>query len=99
MSTARASTCARKASRTISSSPSPNGNLPQRVKMASRRLGHLAFDLVYADLSSDLSGAQTSNGSPVRSNNEGSSFSGLFTRVDMGHIVMGSDGWLMIRSL
>jgi len=37
-------------------------------------------------------GAHTSNGSPVRSNNDGSSFSGLFTRVEMGHIVMGSEG-------
>jgi hypothetical protein len=46
---------------------------------------------VYA-LPSDLRGAHTSNGSPVRSNNEGSSFSGAFTRVEMGHIVIDADG-------
>ena len=43
-------------------------------------------------LPSDFSGAHTSNGSPVRSNSAGSSFSGLFTRVEMDHIVIGSDG-------
>ena len=43
-------------------------------------------------LPSDLKGAHTSNGSPVRSSSEGSSFSGLFTRVEMGHIVIGSEG-------
>ena len=41
---------------------------------------------------SDLMGADASNGLPMRSNSEGSSFSGLFTRVEMGHIVIGSDG-------
>jgi hypothetical protein len=43
-------------------------------------------------LPSDLKGAQTSNAPPVRSNSEGSSFSGLFTRVEMGHIVIGHGG-------
>ena len=43
-------------------------------------------------LPSDFRGAHTSNGSPVPSSSEGSSFSGLFTRLEMGHIVMGSDG-------
>ena len=43
-------------------------------------------------LPSDLKGAHTSKGSPTRSNNDGSSFSGLFTRVEIGHIVIGSDG-------
>ena len=42
-------------------------------------------------LPSDLRGAHTSNGSPVRPSSEGSSFSGLFTRVEMGHIVIGCD--------
>ena len=42
-------------------------------------------------LPSDLRGAHTSNGSPVRPISEGSSFSGLFTRVEMGHIVIGCD--------
>lgn len=41
---------------------------------------------------SDRRGAHTLNGSPARSNSEGSSFSGLFTRVEMGHIVIGSGG-------
>jgi hypothetical protein len=49
------------------------------------------IDPSYA-LLSDPKGAQTSNASSVRSNSEGSSFSGLFTRVEMGHIVIGSDG-------
>jgi hypothetical protein len=31
-------------------------------------------------------------GSAARSNIEGSSFSGLFTRVEIGHMVIGSDG-------
>ena len=34
----------------------------------------------------------------MRSRSEGSSFSGLFTRVEMGHIVIGSDGYMMRRS-
>jgi hypothetical protein len=42
----------------------------------------------------DLKGAHTSNGSPVRLRSVGSSFSGLFTRVEMGHIVIGSDGYV-----
>ena len=42
-------------------------------------------------LPSDLGGAHRSNGSPVRPSSEGSSFSGLFTRVGMGHIVIGCD--------
>ena len=37
----------------------------------------------------DHSGAHTLNGSPVRSKSDGSSFSGLFTRLEMGHIVIG----------
>ena len=41
-------------------------------------------------LPSELKGAHTSKGSPTRSNNDGSSFSGLFTRVEIGHIVIGS---------
>jgi hypothetical protein len=36
--------------------------------------------------------AQISKGSPVRSRGMGSLFSGLFTRVEMGHIVIGSEG-------
>src|SRR5262245_4025113 len=37
-------------------------------------------------------GAQTSTGSSTRSSSEGSSFSGLFTRMEIGHMVIGSDG-------
>ena len=36
--------------------------------------------------------ALPSSGSSTRSKIEASSFSGLFTRVEIGHIVMGSDG-------
>ena len=36
--------------------------------------------------------AHMSNTSPVRSSGARSSFSGLFTRVEMGHIVIGSEG-------
>jgi hypothetical protein len=40
----------------------------------------------------DLRGAHTSNMSVARSNSDGSSFSGAFTRLEIGHIVMSSDG-------
>src|SRR5262249_20907040 len=40
---------------------------------------------------SGLRGAHGSNGSTARSSNERSSFSGLFTRVEMGHIVLDLD--------
>jgi hypothetical protein len=48
--------------------------------------------------SSLYSGAHTLNGSPTRSSSLASSFSGLFTRVEIGHIVIGSDGYVMRRS-
>ena len=40
----------------------------------------------------DLRGAHTSDMSVVRSSSEGSSLSGEFTRVEMGHMVIGLDG-------
>ena len=43
-------------------------------------------------LSPQSKGADTSDNSVTRSSSEGSSFSGLFTRVEMGHIIIGSDG-------
>ena len=42
-------------------------------------------------LSSDAMGACQSKGSAVRSRIDGSSFSGPFTRVEMGHMAMGSE--------
>jgi hypothetical protein len=52
---------------------------------------------VYTELSLYASeviarGACQSMGSATRSNMDGSSFSGLFTRVEIGHMVMASDG-------
>jgi hypothetical protein len=43
-------------------------------------------------------GAHTSDNSVVRSKSDGSSFSGLFTRVEIGHMVIGSEGQVMRRS-
>jgi hypothetical protein len=42
-------------------------------------------------------GAHTSDNSAARSSTDGSSFSGLFTRLEMGHIVIGSDGKVIAR--
>jgi hypothetical protein len=43
-------------------------------------------------------GACQSSRSGARSSTDGSSFCGLFTRVEIGHMVIGSEGQLMGRS-
>jgi hypothetical protein len=60
---------------------------PRQYWLSVYELGSAAYALP-----SDLRGAHTLNASPVRSSSEGSSFSGLFTLVEIGHIVIGSEG-------
>jgi hypothetical protein len=46
----------------------------------------------FRDMASGSSGAHTPDNPVMRSNSEGSSLSGELTRVEIGHIVIGSGG-------
>jgi hypothetical protein len=63
-----------------------------KVDTDSLGLGLLLHGANIAPLSYHRQGCLLSNELSMRSSNERSSFFGLFTRVEIGHIVMGSEG-------